>query len=133
MFDALVLVGANINRRDLFVLTPVNEAGYSGYREIIDCLIKHGAVFTARDGVGHSILEHIMNDKGEIKQQLLEHISPFASQEQLDRALRYDFENTNRHTAMLVKLGANPENVGLSADIHSNSSSSKALEHDMLE
>ncbi|KAJ5974896.1 hypothetical protein N7481_008603 [Penicillium waksmanii] len=132
MLDALILVGANINRRDRFGFTPLIEAGYFGYREIIDCLIRHGAVFTARDGVGHSILEHIMNGKAEMKQQLLEHISPFASQEQLDSALRYDFENTNGHTATLVKLGANPENVGLSAgDIQSNSSSSKALESDI--
>lgn len=60
MLDALVHVGADINRRDFFGFTPLIEAGYFGYREIIDCLIKHGAVFTARDGVGHCILEHII-------------------------------------------------------------------------
>jgi ankyrin repeat protein len=118
----------------LFGFTPLIEAGYFGYREIIDCLIKHGAVFTAQDGVGHSILEHIMNGKAKMKQQLLEHISPFASQEQLDRALIYDFENTSGYTATLVKLGANPDNVGLSAgDVQSNSSSSKVLESDIPE
>jgi hypothetical protein len=132
MLDALVHVRADINRRDLFGFTPLIEAGYFGYREIIDYLIKYGAVFTAQDGVGHSILEHIMNGKAEMKQQLLEHISPFASQEQLDRALIYDFENTSGYTATLVKLGANPDNVGLSAgNVQSNSSSSKVLESDI--
>jgi ankyrin repeat protein len=115
MLDALALVGAKVNHRGLFGYTPLIEAGYLGYREIIDCLIKHGAVFTARDGVGHSILGHIIAGQGEMKEQLLEHLSPFASQVQLDRALRYDFDNTNQHTAVLVKLGANPNNVGLSA------------------
>jgi hypothetical protein len=96
MLDALALLGVSINRRDLFGFTPLIEAGYFGDREIIDCLMKHGAVFTARDGVGHSILEHIIKGQGEKKQQLLEHLSPLYSQEQLDRALRYDFENTNQ-------------------------------------
>lgn len=115
MLDALVNIGANVNRRDRFGFTPLIEAGYFGYREIIDCLVRHGAEFTARDGVGHSILEHIMNGACEMKEQLLEHIGSLASQEQLDTALRYDFENKTRYMVVLIKLGAKPENVGLSA------------------
>ncbi|KAJ5976454.1 hypothetical protein N7481_010161 [Penicillium waksmanii] len=134
MLNALVLIGTNVNRRGLLGYTPLIEAGYLGYREIIESLIRHGADVTARDSVGHSVLEHIMNGESEMKQQLLENIIPHASQEQIDRALRYDHENTNQHTAMLVKLGANPENVGLSAgDIHFNLSPLKDLEYDIPE
>ena len=91
------------------------EASHYGSKDIMDCLIRNGADVTSRDSLGHSILEHIIGSDCDTKEQLLQHICPLVSQEQLDRALRYDFENTAQYMAVLVNLGAKVESTGLLA------------------
>lgn len=115
MIDHLVCDGADINRRGCFGITPLMEASHYGSTDIMDCLIRNGADITSRDSLGHSILEHIIGSNCDTKEQLLEHICPLVSQEQLDRALKYDFENTAQHMEVLVNLGANGESAGILA------------------
>lgn len=89
--DAILRMGADLNRRDRVGSSPLMDSCYLGYREIIETLIEHGADISMRDAFGLSAFEHVMNGQSPSKPDLLRCLAPHANQWQLNEALWHAF------------------------------------------
>lgn len=115
ILDLLVRAGDNVNRKDKLGITPLMYACFQGRMEIIDCLVGHNANVTDSDEFGMTVLENAIQGQGVLKHEILKRLSPRASQEHLNKALKYANEHARELVQVLVQCRADPQALGLPA------------------
>lgn len=118
--DILLSLGADIDQRDRVGCTPLMNACYYGWDEVVNCLLKQGADTTLVDNFTLSVLEYIMIGDSQSKSSYLRRLASSTNQRQLNRALRHSFNNRKEFLGILVDCGADPNYVGLSKEIVAN-------------
>ncbi|CAG8074047.1 unnamed protein product, partial [Penicillium nalgiovense] len=112
----LISAGSIIDFRDILGYTPLMTACYLGRDEVVHCLVDHGADMQATNNSNLSVLECIVIGESRTKETLLQRICPYATQAQLNRALRLAVNKKSELVGILLRFGADGQYASILED-----------------